>query len=733
MHDFVRSHDGRPATAARGRTWARPVLMVLSLPLGIVACDMPRAASAGAAGSSPQRLAVLPFAVHGVASGASAVDAIPELLGRALDGLGGVGTVPTEQVRERAERLGVVRTGTRAETVPAPGEAARVGREVGAGWFVTGSVTSVPSRVRVVATLYADDDSVTAIATSDASGAPDSLFAIVERAAVPLAAALVQRSDLRRSEASSTQSVDALRAYLEGERFRRESRVELASNAFERAVAIDSTFALAWLRLALVLQSSDRTARMYEATARAVAYADRLPYRERLLVQAFNHVLHGRIDDAESLLRQLLVARPDDDEVATRLGMLLARQNPFRGRSGDEALPYHRRALADSVSFFAAAQYVGNVAERHGDLALLDSLGLDARLGERVSSRTILAVQRAFVMDDTIALDSIARASRDRPELSLIYITWFSTMASREPTGVQSLVAPLWESKRTPAVRAWLALTAADAALVSGRPADAEPWLVRAAQDAPRRTLEVRAAWATLPFAAVSRDTLRALRTRLATTRDVPTLNPPFTTFAPGTATVLRPYLLGLLSARLGERDEADRWARETERAATDTAAIAYARALAASVRAHHAWWQGDPATTLSLLERAGLPVSRDYGPTHLGTMAAERWLRGAALMALGRDGEARGWLESLGELSFAEHVYRAPAALLLARSEARAGDWRGAAAHYSLAARLLRDGEGRWRAVRDSARDEGARAAWRAGAAPTVDRRLIAASRPSR
>jgi hypothetical protein len=649
------------------------------------------------------------------------VVAAPELLGRALDGLAGLETVPAERVREIAERSRLFPGGAPSREVPRPSDAARIGRALGAGYFVTGSVTSLAGRVQVVATLYRDDPTPEPLASSDAAGPADSLFDIVERTAVQLAAAVAQRSDIAKSEVASTRSIEALRAYLEGERIRRDGRLELASKSFERAVRADSTFALAWLRLASVLRSTEHTARMHEAARNALRYARDLSLRDRLLIAGFVQLVQGRTDDAESTLRQILAAHPGDDEARALLAGLLVRQNPFRGRSIDEATPLYARLVADSLSFFAAAQFLANAAARRGDIGTLDSIAAEPRIRDRAPSRALVAIHRAMATHDTVALDSIGRVWGPTEDLRVTFLVWFSSANSRDPSGVGPLIRAMLDAPHSPALRAWLALTLADLALVQGRPADAEPWRARASRDAPRRTLEVRAMHATLPFVPVAPDTLRALRARLTATRHAPALNPPFDTFAPGAATVLRPYLLGLLSARLGEREEAERWARETERATTDSTGLAYARALAASVRAHLAWWQGDAAKALAHLESAGLPVSRDYGPTHLGTMAAERWLRGVALLALGREREARGWLASLGELSFAEHVYRAPAALLLARAEARAGDWSAAAQRFEDAGRPLARAEGPWRALRDAARDEGARAAWIAGASPRI------------
>jgi hypothetical protein len=70
-----------------------------------------------------------------------------------------------------------------------------------------------------------------------------------------------------------------------------------------------------------------------------------------------------------------------------------------------------------------------------------------------------------------------------------------------------------------------------------------------------------------------------------------------------------------------------------------------------------------DPAGTLRALEsiRSEVWFQLTVGSPFL-SQAFDRYLRGEALLALGRRAEAEGWLRSIAERSPIELIYRAPA-----------------------------------------------------------------------
>ena len=83
----------------------------------------------------------------------------------------------------------------------------------------------------------------------------------------------------------TTSSIEALKSYLEGMTYFRKSDFETAVESFSRAIDADSTFALAYLRLANCYGWMEGvwSGLQAEANEKAGRYKDQLPRRERIL------------------------------------------------------------------------------------------------------------------------------------------------------------------------------------------------------------------------------------------------------------------------------------------------------------------------------------------------------------------------------------------------------------------------------------------------------------------
>lgn len=190
-------------------------------------------------------------------------------------------------------------------SIDLPGQL-RVGRSVGAGSVLVGSLVSTGSEVRITAELYAVETGGV-IAKAQESGRPDSVLALVDQLSIELMQDIWRsRSPIPelRVSAITTQSVPAIRAFLRGEQFYRRVQWDSARTAFEEAVAHDSTFALAHYRLGEVYGWSENlgSEKAREHSDKAAQFADRLPARERTLVVA--HQLHeqGSVAAIDSLV-----------------------------------------------------------------------------------------------------------------------------------------------------------------------------------------------------------------------------------------------------------------------------------------------------------------------------------------------------------------------------------------------------------------------------------------------
>jgi tetratricopeptide (TPR) repeat protein len=188
---------------------------------------------------------------------------------------------------------------------------------------------------------------------------------------------------------------------------------------------------------------------------------------------------------------------------------------------------------------------------------------------------------------------------------------------------------------------------------------------------------------------------------------------------APSLATALRPhvrlYILGLLAARIDDNAQAEQYARQLEQLPAPAEGHGVMAALAATIRADVALRGRRYAEVLTLLAPANgeVPLElvsvRPFVNTREFTQEHARYLRAEALSALGRNDEARQWLEYGFQGSPWELAYLAPVHDRLARILASSRDRQGSATHLQAFAKLWRDSDApqqaRVKAALDSAR----------------------------
>ncbi len=293
---------------------------------------------------SPTRLAVLPFSISGSSKIAYLAEGMVHLLSRNLNGAGDLRTIDPATVLTAVSNAG---TGA-----PDADRSRVVASRLGAGLYVLGSVHAIGGRLRIQAELYGTDTAAATLAQAAAEGDTTQLFQLVDRLSADL---LVGRgrgqgSRLMQTAALTTRSLPALKAYLEGERSLRAGYGEFGSAiaGFQRAVADDSTFALAYYRLGVTAGWAERPGISGPATDRALALGSRLDERDRRLLSAFAAFQRGAADEAEQQYRAILRDYPDDLEAEFQLGDLFYHYNPPRGRPMAEARePFHHVLALD--------------------------------------------------------------------------------------------------------------------------------------------------------------------------------------------------------------------------------------------------------------------------------------------------------------------------------------------------------------------------------------------------
>jgi serine/threonine-protein kinase len=292
-----------------------------------------------------ERIAVLPFSASG--PGVEVLgEGMVDLLTTNLQGVGGIQTVDPRLVLKRWGRKDPDEGGME--------EALDLGRGLDAGSVVMGSAVSAGGRVRLAADLYAVTGGER-LGRAQVDGPADSILPLVDRLSVALLRDVWRSREPMPSldlGSVTTDSIAALRAYLQGERYYRRFALDSAQAQYTRAVEVDSTFALAHLRRALVFgwtggYGSPASVQAAEAGFR---YAERLPPRSRRLLGGYK-AFQERDTRAIDSMRAYVTDYPADLEGWYFYGEALHHLVEIEPRSPDTVLAAFDRVIAgDSTS-----------------------------------------------------------------------------------------------------------------------------------------------------------------------------------------------------------------------------------------------------------------------------------------------------------------------------------------------------------------------------------------------
>ena len=212
-------------------------------------------------------------------------------------------------------------------------------------------------------------------------------------------------------ERVTTSSLPALRLYTRGR--------------YEDAVALDSTFAMAWRKLGVIMGNSDVLRSLQiEACARAYELRDRLGARERALAEGSYHMdVTGNLAAAERALHTLLASYPDDHIAHNNLGFILW----LRGMHEAAQQEYRkaREILPISVYFSNLAWAQLGAGEPRQALATLDSAeaafpDASGPLGQRAE---LLVLMGRYAEADSLAAELRARwGERSVPNWSALAV-----------------------------------------------------------------------------------------------------------------------------------------------------------------------------------------------------------------------------------------------------------------------------------------------------------------------
>ncbi|HEY0674301.1 MAG TPA: hypothetical protein VGD27_18650 [Longimicrobiales bacterium] len=252
-------------------------------------------------------LAVFPFRALGDAGG-EWTEGLADLLSTTLDGTEGMRVLDPWSLWRELES-----SPDGPLLAPDPSAANALSRRMGGRRTVLGSVIRNGERVEITVRIY-DPRFTRPLHTFALTGDRDRMSELVER----LAVAVITRvwggeamPGAARLEPNATHSPDALKAYLAAKAAMRRGWVDSAANAIDRAITLDSTFALALVD-AVTIRSWHQfmTGRPYSGLGqlldRASAHADSLSPRSKLRLEAMRASVRTQGAVAADALRRII-------------------------------------------------------------------------------------------------------------------------------------------------------------------------------------------------------------------------------------------------------------------------------------------------------------------------------------------------------------------------------------------------------------------------------------------
>lgn len=636
-------------------------------------------------------VAILPFAYAGSVDHADAADAVVNLLDANINNAGGMRTVDS-----RALSTFVARSTSAPLSVRGAAEAAK---RFNAQLFVVGAVTEVGDRLRINASLYDRNDLLSPEVNAVSEGVPPQLFDLVDELTSKLLSARTSgpSAKLYRSAILTTKSIPALKSYLDGERDYRAARYVSAVQEFRRAVADDSSFALAYFRLSQSAQLSGEPELATWASGEAIRKVGGLGRYEHMHAEAWDLSIHGLLPDAERLYRQLLAADTADIEAWLQLADLHYHWGPSYGRPTSESLPEWTRALELDPYNPMALMHVARLMARDGNTVQFSRFAdRVAHFGPESDRALEIRALTAFVYGDEIARRKVIADLEPLPPaaqqsiLASVASSWSNLAGIAEVPGVGG-GAVGWRSN---GVGLRDALFRGQVEIARGRASAAQLVLASAA------TLPVvtRAEYAALllasPLSAPRPAVLRALRDRLASSAVIDELAPSYIAF----------YASGMLDVRLGDLQAALANAAALEQSApTEQTEPGSLRQMARLLRAEVARARGTSLQALRILGESPAPLDRlpresDYALAH------ERFLRAELLRDIGRRQEALRWYSTFPDPEGYDLAYLPAATLRRAELYERLRNPAAARHYYERFTELWRDADPELQPVRAEA-----------------------------
>ncbi len=247
-------------------------------------------------------------------------------------------------------------------------------------------------------------------------------------------------SEIRASlSQATTGSLAAFRAYLAGDEALRGWDLVTAERELRRATQIDTTFGLAYYKLAVtrgwIMGASDSVASA--AMVRATTYSAPLPVHERTVISAYRAFIEHDLPTARSLYEQLISRNGADVDAWYGLGEAWFHDGDMRARPAQltQGLRAFRKALHLDPTYALAYDHVGTI--------LSDAARGNSAIGLLAGDSVVAArdVEGRSTLDSTARTESMRRARAEGVALTRAWVATQPTTARAHGALVDAYIA----------------------------------------------------------------------------------------------------------------------------------------------------------------------------------------------------------------------------------------------------------------------------------------------------
>ncbi len=292
--------------------------------------------------------------------------------------------------------------------------------------IVSGTITSLGTGFVVTARIVAAESGNELASFQETADNPSALIPTVDKLSRALRGKIGE--SLRSVQASpeldavTTSSLPALKLYAAGMRAFNAGDYSKAMDLFKQSVALDTTFAMAWRKLAVSYTNAGMSPVLVDgAITKAYENRDHLSDQERFTTIGTYYQNGPGHDRGKAIAAyEQAMASGDYGASAVNLGSLYLSRRQFTAADSALRASIAHDASASSMSYYALAQSLGDQGKFHEADSLLATV--DARFGHRpttVQSRALLLYDQGLV-DSAAAFLRSAQAGAsplDRSEM----------------------------------------------------------------------------------------------------------------------------------------------------------------------------------------------------------------------------------------------------------------------------------------------------------------------------